>query len=1423
MDPFSIATGVAGLASLAIQLAEAASRYAGSVRSASHEIASLRAQLQALTEVLNQLEAFLRSSDAANVSFAPGSGLSAVMQSCGKILERLFRKLHDKASKSEQARLGDNLAATGSMADGGEGSKNVRLLKRLAWPFEKDEVLTLCSRLHECVQTFSFCLNMSNCKTLAQSTEAVMTELKSQEDKLNAVTNLLNPVPAQIQEGLEQIRDVLAVLDHAREELESVAENVRDLKLENDRRHLDDILFWISPLEPSQTHESTRSVRLEGTCQHLIESAEVQQWANGPGEYRKLCCLGDPGAGKTVFCSAVIDFLSTQIARKEHPTVALCYFYYNYRNQEEQTEKNVTRVLLKQLLAWMETVPPDIEVLHKNAQRDRTSFKASDAANLLLRVSESFSRIYICIDALDECPDVVDILERLETLPSHTRILLTGRQSISHAVLSHFEDSRYMVVIADVRDITAYLENRIQKDAKRDPDLMDGTLSSEIIERVVGNSNGVFLLASLQVSNVLGERTKKNRRRALDHLSNGIRGAYDVTIGRIQSQGATLASQAMEILAWVHWAERPLNLTELCHAIATEVGSDEFDDENLPSRNLISTCLGLVRVVPGSLILRLVHFSLRDYLSSFPSFPHWQDLIARKCLTYLMFNSTTKLLVTRPQDSVYSGWGAVVVEIQERHAETPLLRYAASAWGHHLRKTPVANQETIEWAVRYTSMTNGRLQASVASLITSLYGLDEFVSEGREKEFHFVGEWQNWLDPGPHLLAHFGLCSVLSAAVKRFPDLIRPDSVDSSGRTPLYYASHQGHLAMVRMLLDVYLVDVNVGGPFGYTPLMVAAASGHVDVVNLLLRHPKVQPNAMASNPWWRGTALTEAILPGNDDVLRILVGNAAVDVNQIVSRDGIPWTALGLACRSGLLGATELLLRHAGIQVNAPQHEGCLMSPLAAAIKSGHLNIVELLLNDRRVKRTNLTFIESEISLLHGCIPTPHSALALATLLQKKQMVELMLQIENSIHDSHSMVNSPIAASTREEIVANMRDSYGWTPFHTAALLGDTDMMSLLIRQRGDLDLGKPAGSNETVSCEPQRVQVNERRLAINVETTWGHLGPTPLRIANYYGYSGIVAQLINAGARTAGTLQKTSSTKTPDCSLEDSKDRRTTTAAMHSTMNDPSEGKFKQDAPLPSETCPKAGALLSYPASVGRDQEENMDNGTEEDSNPLFPISRPRSPRAHWAVIVFSAPLQAMTRNDPAERSESYCPHYGVGNLKLPSDPVICFRRSFDNGRISLAIYLTATDNSARLFIRTVHNGRPWFSDRGAHELRIKDEDNSLRLYSWSFDRSYSTPWAKLFFEFWEETVIFYCSFVALRYRSILTAKVHPSELYMRREKLLFQAEIIDDGFLHSLLIYMDKQSQSLRLHATAYGGELKGCPVWTAFRMFHSHPPF
>ena len=87
-----------------------------------------------------------------------------------------------------------------------------------------------------------------------------------------------------------------------------------------------------------------------------------------------------------------------------------------------------------------------------------------------------------------------------------------------------------------------------------------------------------FLLASLHIKAILRGTTIALRKKALESIKDGARlaDAYGTTLERIHAQDEEKAKLAMATLTWVCHSERPLQVDELCHALAVEIGGNGF-------------------------------------------------------------------------------------------------------------------------------------------------------------------------------------------------------------------------------------------------------------------------------------------------------------------------------------------------------------------------------------------------------------------------------------------------------------------------------------------------------------------------------------------------------------------------------------------------------------------------------------------------------------------------------------------------------------------------------------------------------------------------------------------------------------------------------------------------------------------------------
>jgi len=123
-----------------------------------------------------------------------------------------------------------------------------------------------------------------------------------------------------------------------------------------------------------------------------------------------------------------------------------------------------------------------------------------------------------------------------------------------------------------------------------------------------------FLLVSLNMDAILQETTIYHRRQKLNAMTDGLGlgDAYGATLDRIKGQDGRKAKLGMATLMWISHAERPLKPDDLFYALAVEIGSPNFNSDNVPSiGTLLSCCQGLVVVDKEASTVRLIHFTLQ--------------------------------------------------------------------------------------------------------------------------------------------------------------------------------------------------------------------------------------------------------------------------------------------------------------------------------------------------------------------------------------------------------------------------------------------------------------------------------------------------------------------------------------------------------------------------------------------------------------------------------------------------------------------------------------------------------------------------------------------------------------------------------------------------------------------------------------------
>lgn len=223
------------------------------------------------------------------------------------------------------------------------------------------------------------------------------------------------------------------------------------------------ILNWLTPIDFVSQQNDFIARRQGGTGTWLLDSTEYQSWRAIKNQ--TLFCPGIPGAGKTVLTSVVVNELTTWFAND--PTIGIAYIYCDFRRQDEQTINDLLASLLKQLAGGQPSLPETIKELYGRHKRNRTRPSLDEISATLQAVATLYSRVFIIIDALDECQASHGCRERLLSeifdLQTKTRANLFTTSRLIPEITERFINGLRLDIRASNQDVQRYLDGHMSQ------------------------------------------------------------------------------------------------------------------------------------------------------------------------------------------------------------------------------------------------------------------------------------------------------------------------------------------------------------------------------------------------------------------------------------------------------------------------------------------------------------------------------------------------------------------------------------------------------------------------------------------------------------------------------------------------------------------------------------------------------------------------------------------------------------------------------------------------------------------------------------------------------------------------------------------------------------------------------------------------
>jgi len=373
--------------------------------------------------------------------------------------------------------------------------------------------------------------------------------------------------------------------------------------------------------------------------------------------------------------------------RPEQVFTPVLHIHLQYDSAKQQDMSSIFCSLLSQLVMCTPQLSTLILQLHDKYQGNSPPLR--EIMDIMQQETSKYSKVLIIVDALDELSVVQDgtedtFVEYLQSLGPAAHIMITSRNKVPFSLQTG--ENRSIRIMANANDIQAYIEKRISVGPLSK--FMTDSLRTELIETITNKSEGMFLVAQLQMTSLATKLNPRSVRQALMELPPGLKGAYEVTMERIRANGKEAFDIAMQVFKWLVYSKRQLSMLEIQHALAAEhqwSNWEELQENITPVANIVSTCAGLVMEVEmfASKLsdhdalcpsIRFLHASADEYFAKqFRTMhPVPQCQMTEACLHYIsqMMSSTGLMIQTR-------------MDHRTLHKNYPLASYAFLYWGRH--------------------------------------------------------------------------------------------------------------------------------------------------------------------------------------------------------------------------------------------------------------------------------------------------------------------------------------------------------------------------------------------------------------------------------------------------------------------------------------------------------------------------------------------------------------------------------------------------------------------------------------------------------------------------------------------------------------------------------------------------------------------
>ena len=176
-------------------------------------------------------------------------------------------------------------------------------------------------------------------------------------------------------------------------------------------------------------------------------------------------------------------------------SIGIAYLYCNFRRQDEQKAEALLASLLRQLTQGLSSLPESVKFLHGSHKDRRTRPIFNEISRALESVAALYSKVFIIIDALDECQVAggcrARFLSEVFSLQAKCQVSFFATSRFIPEITEKFDKSIRLEIRASDQDVQRYLDSHILQ--LPGCVLRSSELQDEIKAKIIKAVNGMYV------------------------------------------------------------------------------------------------------------------------------------------------------------------------------------------------------------------------------------------------------------------------------------------------------------------------------------------------------------------------------------------------------------------------------------------------------------------------------------------------------------------------------------------------------------------------------------------------------------------------------------------------------------------------------------------------------------------------------------------------------------------------------------------------------------------------------------------------------------------------------------------------------------------------------------------------------------------